>query len=175
MDGLGKAWSRMEGVGSMVADMQRAGWSQEDGIMQINEISLPCWVSFHLFFCFWRQVLRSFIHNLPKDPPISKGPPPTTTFLGSPKADRKFYMHPSLFFRQVKISLSLSPAFLAHSLCKGYFFPAGSDIFGMMEWQSPQITDCQSFWVPLQSCPPPFLGCLYPLSPFLPTLLFIRI
>lgn len=122
MDGLGKAWSRMEGVGSMVADMQRAGWSQEDGIVQINEISLPCWVSFHLFFCFWRQMLRSFIHNLPEDPPISKGHPHTHSFLGSPKADRKFYMHPSLFFPQVKISLSLSPTFLAHALCKGYFF-----------------------------------------------------
>lgn len=118
MDGLGKAWSRMEGVGSMVADMQRAGWSQEDGIVQINEISLPCWVSFHLFFCFWRQMLRSFIHNLPEDPPISKGHPPTHSFLGSPKANRKFYMHPSLFFPQVKISLSLPPTFLAHSLCK---------------------------------------------------------
>lgn len=33
-----KAWSRMDGVGSMVADMQRAGWSHEDGIVQINEI-----------------------------------------------------------------------------------------------------------------------------------------
>lgn len=42
MDWLGKAWSRPAGVGSMVADVQRAGWSQEDGIVQINEISLPC-------------------------------------------------------------------------------------------------------------------------------------
>lgn len=73
MDGLGKAWSRMDGVGSMVANMQRVGWSQEDGIVQINEISLPCWVSFHLFFCFWRQMLGSFINNLPRDFPISKG------------------------------------------------------------------------------------------------------
>lgn len=72
MDGLGKAWSRMDGVGSMIADMQRAGWSQEDGIVQINEISLPCWVSFHLFFSFWRQMLGSFIYNLPRDLPISK-------------------------------------------------------------------------------------------------------
>lgn len=73
MDGLGKAWSRMDGVGSMVANMQRVGWSQEDGIVQINDISLPCWVSFHLFFCFWRQLLVSFINNLPRDFPISKG------------------------------------------------------------------------------------------------------
>lgn len=42
MDWLGKAWSRTARVGSMVADVQRAGWSQEDGIVQINEISLPC-------------------------------------------------------------------------------------------------------------------------------------
>lgn len=73
MDGLGKAWSRIDREGSMVADMQRAGWSQEDGIVQINEILLPCWVSFHLFFCFWRQMLESFIYNLLRDLPISKG------------------------------------------------------------------------------------------------------
>lgn len=98
MDGLGKAWSRMEGVGSMVADMQRAGWSQEDGIVQINEISLPCWVSFHLFFCFWRQMLRSFIHNLPEDPPISKGHPPTHTQFSRVSKSRQEILYASFPF-----------------------------------------------------------------------------